>query len=57
MPSPADIRPSRPPPGLTPPQARAMVGASARTWRSWEAGFRVMPPAKWELFQIKTKGK
>lgn len=55
MPSPANIRASRLSLGLTQQQAGAMVGASARTWRAWEAGFRVMPGAKWELFLIKTR--
>ena len=55
MPSPADIRSSRLSLGLTQAQAGAMVGASARAWRAWEAGFRVMPGAKWELFNLKTK--
>ena len=54
-PSPADIRQSRLSLGLTQAQAGAMVGASARAWRAWEAGFRVMPGAKWELFNLKTK--
>jgi len=57
MPSPTLIRTSRLSLGLTQQQAGAMVGASARTWRSWEAGYRVMPPAKWELFQLKTRGE
>lgn len=55
MPSPADIRASRLSLGLTQAQAGELVGASARAWRAWEAGFRVMPGAKWELWEIKTK--
>ena len=57
MPSPDTIRTTRLSLGLTQAQAGAVVGASARTWRAWEAGARVMPESKWELFQIKTKGK
>ena len=55
MPSPADIRASRLSLGLTQSQAGAMVGASRRTWQSWEIGQRNMPHAKWELWLIKTK--
>ncbi len=54
-PSPSTIRTTRLALGLTQSQAGAVVGASARTWRAWEAGVRVMPGAKWELFLIKTR--
>lgn len=57
MPSPTLIRTTRLALGLTQQQAGALVGASTRAWRAWEAGFRVMPGSKWELFQIKTQGK
>ena len=56
MPSPSTIRTTRLSLGLTQQQAGELVGASARTWRAWEAGFRVMPGSKWELFLIKTQG-
>ena len=56
MPSPTLIRTARISLGLTQQQAGALVGASTRTWRSWEAGYRVMPGSKWELFLIKTRG-
>ena len=55
MPSPTLIRTSRISLDLTQQQAGAVVGASARTWRAWEAGVRVMPGSKWELFQIKMR--
>ena len=55
MPSPATIRTTRLSLGLTQAQAGALAGASARAWRAWEAGFRVMPGSKWELFNLKTK--
>ena len=55
MPTPDTIRTTRLALGLTQQQAGALVGASARTWRAWEAGFRVMPGSKWELFLIKAK--
>lgn len=55
MPSPETIRTSRLALGLTQQQAGALVGASARAWRAWESGFRVMPGSKWELFNLKTK--
>lgn len=54
MPSPSTIRTTRLSLGLTQSQAGELVGASARAWRAWEAGARVMPGAKWELFLIKT---
>lgn len=55
MPSPADIRSSRLSLSLTQAQAGALIGATARTWRAWESGFRVMPGSKWELWEIKTR--
>ncbi len=55
MPSPTLIRTTRLSLGLTQQQSGELVWASARTWRAWEAGFRVMPGSKWELFQIKTR--
>lgn len=57
MPSPADIRSARLSLGLTQAQAGQVIGASRRAWQEWEAGRRNMPNAKWELFQIKTKGE
>ena len=57
MPSPSTIRTTRLSLGLTQSQAGAVVGASARTWRAWEAGVRVMPASAWELFQIKAKAR
>ena len=55
MPNYEQIRSARLSLGLTQAQAGELVGASARAWRAWEAGFRVMPGSKWELFTIKTK--
>lgn len=55
MPSPTLIRTSRLSLGLTQQQAGALIGATARAWRAWEAGTRVMPGSKWELFNLKTK--
>jgi len=41
---------------LTQAQAADLVGApSYRTWQNWERGVNPMPPAEWELFQLKTK--
>lgn len=58
MPSPTEIKEARRKAGLTQEQAGALVGApSKRTWQDWEAGKRNMPAAKWELFNIKTKGE
>jgi DNA-binding XRE family transcriptional regulator len=55
MPSPAEISEARHHAGLTQEQAGAVIGATRRTWQNWENGTRNMPPAKWELFQIKVK--
>ena len=57
MPSPTEIREARHRAGLTQAAAGALIGATRRTWQDWEAGRRNMPPAKWELFQIKVKSK
>ena len=43
--------------GLTQEQAAREISATRRAWQEWEAGRRNMPPAKWELFQQKIKGK
>ena len=40
--------------GLTPGEAALTIGASERTWASWERGERNMPPAKFALFQMLT---
>ncbi len=53
----AEIRSAREFAGLTQTQAGALVGAALRTWQSWESGERRMPPAKWELFQLKLEMK
>ena len=54
-PSPAEIRQARELAGLSQTQAAALVHAGLRSWQHWEAGDRVMHPAFWELFQIKTR--
>lgn len=55
-PSPEQVKDARVKAGLTQEQAGAVVGApSRRTWQDWEAGRRNMPPAKWELFLLKTQ--
>ena len=52
------IRQARKAAGLTQEQAGKLIGApSRRTWQNWETGRRNMPPAKWELFQIKARGE
>ena len=57
MPNPTEIKEARAKAGLTQAQAGALVGApSKRTWQDWEGGRRNMPPAKWELFLLKTEG-
>lgn len=54
-PEPAAIRDARKAAGLTQEQAGALVYASGRLWRYWEAGEHRMPPGLWELFQIKAR--
>lgn len=55
VPSPAGIRQARKAAGLTQAQAGQVIGASRRAWQEWEAGRRNMPPAKMELFKLKTQ--
>jgi DNA-binding transcriptional regulator YiaG len=38
---------------LTQEDAAALVMASARTFRAWEAGDRNMPAAKWQLLKMR----
>lgn len=57
MPNPEQIKAARAALGITQAQAGEVIGATRRTWQDWEAGRRNMPESKWELFQIKTKGK
>ena len=56
-PDPEDVRAARNSAGLTQEQAAQVIGATRRAWQEWEAGRRNMPGAKWELFQIKTRGE
>jgi DNA-binding transcriptional regulator YiaG len=55
QPTPEIIRKTRDKAKLTQSQAGELIGAPLRTWQDWEYGKRNMPPAKWELFQIKLK--
>ena len=57
IPSPADIRSARETAGLTQRQAAGILSAGLRTWEAWESPVdstsrRVMPHAKWKLFNI-----
>lgn len=54
-PTPAEIRNLRSALGITQQQAGELIGATRRAWQEWEGGRRNMPPAKWELFQIKSE--
>ena len=56
-PTPSDLKAFRLGADLTQTEAGALVGAALRTWQSWEAGDRKMPPAKWELFFLKVVAK
>ena len=55
-PTPQEILAARKAAGLTQTQASGLVGVKLRAWQYWEAGVRVMPGSKWELFLIKTQG-
>jgi len=55
-PAPDEIRAARIAAGLSQSQAAALVGSpSYQRWHEWETGKRNLPPAKWELFLIKSK--
>ena len=54
-PTPEEIRTARLSAGLTQRQAGEVIGAAERTWQDWERGARNMPPAKWELFRLRTE--
>lgn len=56
-PTPEEIREARKRAGLTQKQAGALVHATDRAWRYWEAGERDMSPLAWEQFQTKTETK
>ena len=56
-PKPTTIRNLRLKLGVTQEEAAALVMASARTWRAWEAGFRNMPAAKWHLMKLRASAK
>ena len=56
-PDPEDVRAARQAAGLTQEKAAEIIGATRRAWQEWEGGRRNMPPAKLELFQIKTREK
>lgn len=40
--------------GLSQAKAASLIHATGRAWQYWEADKRDMPPALWELFQLKT---
>ena len=50
------IKAARAAAGLTQFQASEIIGAGHRTWQDWEQGKRNMPPAKFALFVLLTKG-
>ena len=41
---------------LTQQQAADLLSVHLRSWQRWEYGEVEMPPAMWELWQIKTEG-
>lgn len=54
-PSPEEVKEARKNAGLTQPAAAELVYVKTITWKTWESGLYRMPPAAWELFQIKVK--
>jgi putative transcriptional regulator len=53
-PSPNDIRAEREAAELTQGQAAALIYRTVRNWQQWEGGERLMDPALWELFCLKS---
>ena len=54
-PTPAEILRTREAAGLTQSEAGALLFTGWRTWQNWESGENRMPPAAWELFNIKVR--
>lgn len=52
-PTPDHIRSSRLDANLSQKTAAAMIYRHITAWQKWEAGNNPMPPADWELFNIK----
>ena len=53
-PTPAEILSARTQAGHSQTKAAETIYKKLRTWQQWEAGDRVMDPALFELYQIKT---
>ena len=53
-PQPSDVRAAREAAGLTQTEAAELIHCDRGTWAKWEGGTRLMHPAFWELFRIKT---
>lgn len=53
-PTPEQIKQGRAAAKLTQAQAAEKVNSTLRAWQHWERGDRVMHPAFWELFLIKS---
>jgi putative transcriptional regulator len=56
-PLPEQILQARQKAGLTQTEAAALIHKKLRSWQQWEAGDRVMDPALFELFTIKSTGE
>lgn len=59
-PTPEEVRNARIGAGLTQSQAAAIIGTCLNSWQRYEGrggdrGNRTIPPAKWELFLMKTR--
>jgi DNA (cytosine-5)-methyltransferase 1 len=54
LPTPADVIAARQRAGMTQSEAARTVHADLRSWQKWESGERMMHPAFFELFIIKT---
>lgn len=56
-PTPQALRALREHAGLTQQQAADLVHAGLRTYHRWESGQQPVPPAEFELLQIKVAGR
>lgn len=56
-PTPAEIVPAREAAELTQTEAGELLFTGWRTWQNWELGVNRMPPAAWELFNVKVRAK
>ena len=53
-PSAEDIRAARVAAGHSQEQAARIVYCGLRSWKRWELGEGIMPPASWALYRLRT---